>query len=89
MILLREVYIHIFWFVPYAQPSSAGRIWWFSFYMGSKGRWVAGYGLSSPNLPASPCASLLLETGNGEPGRETRVFKRVGTKFTETLVWEG
>ncbi|KAG1789634.1 uncharacterized protein HD556DRAFT_1311223 [Suillus plorans] len=68
-----------------------GRIWWFRFYMGSKGRWIAGYGLSSPSLPASPRPSLLLETGNGEPGRETppkRVFKGVGIESTNTLVSE-
>ncbi|KAG1897664.1 uncharacterized protein F5891DRAFT_1046928 [Suillus fuscotomentosus] len=68
-----------------------GRIWCFRFYMGKKGRWVAGFCLSSPSLPASPRPSLLLETENGEPGRETppkRVYKEVGTKFTETLVSE-
>ncbi|KAG1807579.1 hypothetical protein EV424DRAFT_1647018 [Suillus variegatus] len=69
-----------------------GHIWWFRFYMGKKGRWVAGFGLSSPSLPASPRPSLLLETGNGEPGRETppkRVYKEVATEFRETLVSKG
>ncbi|KAG2091956.1 uncharacterized protein F5147DRAFT_722661 [Suillus discolor] len=68
-----------------------GRIWWFRFFVGKKGRWAAGLGLSSPSLPASPRPSLLLETGNGEPGRETptkRVFKGAGTQFTETQFTE-
>ncbi|KAG1789604.1 uncharacterized protein HD556DRAFT_1446830 [Suillus plorans] len=63
-----------------------GRIWSFRFEMGNKGKWIVGFGLSSPSLPVSlECYSLLLETRTtkGESGRETppkRVFEGASRK---------
>ncbi|KAG1836669.1 hypothetical protein F4604DRAFT_1692730 [Suillus subluteus] len=69
-----------------------GRIWWFRFYMGPWWKWLVGFGLSPPSLPACPKPSLLLETftREGEPGCET-LHKGLycvgrGTNFMETLV---
>ncbi|KAG1840319.1 hypothetical protein C8R48DRAFT_740706 [Suillus tomentosus] len=65
-----------------------GRIWSLGFEMGRKGKWIVGFGLSSPSLPVSPvCYSIVVETltRKGESGRETppkRVFKG-GSKTCE------
>ncbi|KAG1800715.1 hypothetical protein EV424DRAFT_420376 [Suillus variegatus] len=69
-----------------------GRIWSLSFGLGRKGKWVVGFGLSSPSLPVSPVRySIVVETRTrkGESGRETlpkRVFKGGSKTCAQTHV---
>ncbi|KAG1835999.1 hypothetical protein DFJ58DRAFT_847210 [Suillus subalutaceus] len=73
-------------------PFPVGRIWWFRFYMGPSWKWLIGFGLSPPSLPACPKPSLLLETftREEEPGCKTPhkglYCVDCGTNFMETLV---
>lgn len=73
-------------------PYPAGRIWSLSFGLGRKGKWVVGFGLSSPSLPVSPVRySIVVETRTrkGESGRETlpkRVFKGGSKTCAQTHV---
>jgi len=64
-------------------PWPAGRIWWFCFDIGIKGKWRIVFGLSSPSMPVCPKASFWIED-NREPGRKLQHMK--DSEFCETLV---
>ncbi|KAG2099118.1 hypothetical protein BD769DRAFT_1677474 [Suillus cothurnatus] len=62
---------------------AGGRIWWFCFDIGIKGKWRIVFGLSSPSMPVCPKASFWIED-NREPGRKLQHMK--DSEFCETLV---
>ncbi|KAG2133296.1 hypothetical protein DEU56DRAFT_981534 [Suillus clintonianus] len=70
---------------------AGGRIWRLHFCVDDKWKWIVGFGLSSPSLPACPKATFSIEAHHrkkGELGQETlpQELRFTDSKFKETHI---